>query len=699
MSYTTEQIRNIAIIGHGGTGKTTLLEHILFQGGMISKPETVDSGKTVSDYGDDEIARKISVRSSLTHVNTDDCKINLLDAPGAGDFVGEAILAIRAAETALLVVDGKSGVQIETVKLWRLLERHQKPRMVFVTRLDEERANYAAVLADIKEKFKVTPVPITIPMGEGPSFKGVIDVLNTKAYLRPSSHDQKEQAADVPAEFADAVESARGQLFEAAAEGSDELMEKYLIEGELTQEDTLVGLQKALAAGKIVPAFAGSGMANSGTSAFIDFVTHSAPSPLLRAPEKAQDQDGNQVEIAIDPAKPASAFVFKTQIDQFSGRLCYIKVMTGTILPDMDMIIAGDTPHKERIGKLYTMQGKKLEDISALPAGDIGILAKIATLKTNDTLSQFDKPFTYSPLRLPSPVHMLAISAVNKKEEDKLSELLYKAAEEDLTFSVHYNPETKETVIAGMGEQQITMILDKIKAQSKIAAETRIPRVAYRETITKKATAEYTHKKQTGGHGQYGRVVFEIEPLERGKGYEFENRIFGGAVSKGFMPGIEKGIHQAMEAGVLAGYPVVDVKTAIIDGKEHPVDSSEMAFKIAARGAFREAMKQANPVLLEPIMNLSVFVEEKYLGDVMSDLSGRRGKISGQNPIGGGIVQIDAQVPQAELLRYAIDLRSMTSGTGSFEIEFSHYAPISGKIAEDVIKAAQAFKTQEAEEE
>ncbi|GAB6277249.1 MAG: elongation factor G [Rectinema sp.] len=698
MSYTTEQIRNIAIIGHGGTGKTTLLEHILFQGGMISKPETVDSGKTVSDYGDDEIARKISVRSSLTHVNTDDCKINLIDAPGAGDFVGEAILAIRAAETALLVIDGKSGVQIETIKLWRLLERHQKPRMVFVTRLDEERANYAAALADIKEKFRAAPVPLTIPMGEGPSFKGVIDVLNRKAYMRPSSHDQKEQIGEVPAEFADAMESACGQLFEAAAEGTDELMEKYLLEGELTQEDTLSGLQKALAAGKIIPAFAGAGLANSGASAFIDFVVHSVPSPLFRAPEKAQDQDGNQTEIAIDPSKPASAFVFKTQIDQFSGRLCYIKVMTGTFVPDMDMVITRDV-HKERTGKLYTMQGKKLEEVSSLPAGDLGILAKITTLKTNDTISQPDQLISYIPLRLPSPVHMLAISAINKKEEDKLNELLYKAAEEDLTFRVNYNPETKETVIAGMGEQQINMILDKIKAQSKIAAETRVPRVAYRETITKNATAEYTHKKQTGGHGQYGRVVFEIEPLERGKGYEFENRIFGGAVSRGFMPGIEKGIHQAMEAGVLAGYPVVDAKTAIIDGKEHPVDSSEMAFKIAARGAFREAMRQANPVLLEPIMNLSVFVEEKYLGDVMSDLSGRRGKISGQNPIGGGIVQIDAQVPQAELLRYAIDLRSMTSGTGSFEIEFSHYAPISGKIAEDVIKAAQAFKTQEAEEE
>jgi len=698
MSYTTEQIRNIAIIGHGSTGKTTLLEHILFQGGMISRPETVDSGKTVSDYSEDEIARKISVRSSLTHVNTDYCKINFIDAPGAGDFVGEAILAIRSTETALLVIDGKSGVQIETVKLWRILERQKRPRMIFVTRLDEDRANFSNTLADIKEKFRVSPVPVTIPMEEGTSFRGIIDVLNNKAYMRPSSHDQKEVASEVPAEYSEAVESARALLSEAAAEGNDELMEKYLIEGELTQEEILLGLKEALAEGKIIPAFAGSGFANSGTTALIDFIMQSAPSPFARAPEKAKDQDGNDVEMSIDPSKPASAFVFKTQIDQFSGRLSYIKAITGTILSDMDMVVSRDL-HKERIGKLFTMQGKKLEEISSLPAGDIGVLAKISSLKTNDTISQFDKPISYAPLQLPSPVHMLAISAVNKKEEDKLNELLNRAAEEDLTFRVSYNPETKETVIAGMGEQQINMILDKIKSQSKIAAETRIPRVAYRETITKKATAEYTHKKQTGGHGQYARVVFEIEPLERGKDYEFENRIFGGAVSKGFMPGIEKGIHQAMEAGVLAGYPVVDTKTAIIDGKEHPVDSSEMAFKLAARGAFREAMKQASPVLLEPIMNLSVFVEDKYLGDVMSDLSGRRGKISGQNPIGGGIVQIDAQVPQAELLRYAIDLRSMTSGTGSFEVEFSHYAPISGKIAEDVIKAAQAFKTQEAEEE
>ncbi len=698
MSFATDQIRNIAIAGHGSTGKTTLLEHILFQGGSIAKPETIESGKTVSDYNEEEISRKISVKSTLTHCVLGENKINFIDTPGSSDFVGEVILAFRACESALMLIDARTGVQIETIKLWRNLDSRRKPRMVFVTRMDEERASYAAALADIKEKFKISAVPVTIPMGEGPAFNGVIDVINRKAYVKPASGETKEVPSEIPAEFNDAVESARTQLFEAAAEGDDELMEKYLLEGELSQEDMLKGLKEALASAKIVPAFAGSGLRNSGSAALLDFIVALAPSPLALASEVLKDAEGNDMEVSVDPSKPAAAIVIKTQIDQFSGRLSFVKVITGGLGPDLEVVNVRDGK-KEKLSKLYTAQGKKIVDSATLPAGDIGIIAKSASLKTNDTISAMEKPFAFNPLKLPTPVHLIAISATNKKEEDKLNELLYKAAEEDLTFQVAYNTETKETVIAGMGELQINMILEKIKNQAKILAETRIPRVAYRETITKKSGAEYTHKKQTGGHGQYARVVFEVEPLERGTGYEFENKLFGQSVSRGFLPGIEKGIKQAMENGVVAGYPVVDVKTAITDGKEHPVDSSEMAFKIASRGAFREATKTANPVLLEPIMNLTVFVEEKNLGDVMSDLSGRRGRISGQNPIGGGIIQVDAQAPQAELLRYAIDLRSMTSGTGSFEVDFSHYSPITGKIAEDVIKAAQAFRTAEAEEE
>ena len=698
MAYSTDLIRNVAIAGHGGTGKTTLLEHLLFQGGAIAKPETVESGKTVSDYGEDEIARKISVHASLTHVSVKNNKINFIDTPGSSDFVGEVILALRACESALVLVDGRSGVQIETIKLWRNLESRSRPRAIFVSRLDEERASFEKSLEDIHEKFKISPVAITIPIGEAAGLKGVIDVLNQVAYMAPASHDQKESSGPVPADLAGTLAEYRAKLFEAAAEGDDELMEKYLGEGELSQEETLKGLMEAFAEGRIVPAFAGSGAKNVGTSALLDFIAVIAPSPLKAKPHKATDFEHKDIEVAVDPSRPASAFIIKTQIDQFSGRLSYTKVITGALAPDMEVTNVRDS-RKEKLGKLYTAQGKKLEEAGTLAAGDIGVIMKAADLKTNDTISVMDKPFAYAKLMLPTPVHMLAISAANKKEEDKLNESLFKAAEEDLTFQVRFNAETKETVIAGMGELQINMVLDKIKNGVKIAAETRVPRVAYRETITKKSGAEYTHKKQTGGHGQYARVVFEVEPLERGTGYQFENKLFGQSVSKGFIPGIEKGIHQAMENGVVAGYPVVDVKTSITDGKEHPVDSSEMAFKIASRGAFREASKTATPVLLEPVMNLRVFVEEKNLGDVMSDLSGRRGRISGQNPMGGGIVEIDAQVPQAELLRYAIDLRSMTSGTGSFEVDFDHYAPITGKIADDVVKAAAAFRTQEEEEE
>jgi elongation factor G len=698
MSLSTDLVRNVAITGHGSTGKTTLLEHLLFSAGAIARPETIDSGKTVSDYQEEEIQRKISVHSTLSHATWLDKKINFFDTPGSSDFVGDVILAFRSCEMALVLLDGRAGVQIETIKNWRALDARGKPRCVFVNRMDEDRAGFDSAIADVKEKFKVVAVPLSIPMGSGPGFKGVIDVLSLKAYAMPATHEQKEQAMEIPAEFKEAVDAARGSLCEAAAEGDDALMEKYLTDGTLSSDEIVKGLQEALAGSRIVPAFAGSAMKNSGMVAFLDFVSAIAPSPRHLAPETAVKQ-GAEITVKVDPDKPFSALVVKTQIDQFSGRLSYIKVITGKLLPDMEVIDTKDG-RKEKVGKIYTAMGKKIEEVKEIVAGDIGIVAKIASIKTNDTIvSGMDDYYSFQALKLPAPVHMVAISAAVKKEEDKLTELLHKAAEEDLTFNVHFNAETKETVIGGMGELQINMILDKIRHQQKIEMETRVPRVAYRETIMKKSGAEYTHKKQTGGHGQYGKVVLEIEPLERGKKYEFQNAVFGGAVSKGFIPGIEKGIHQAMEYGVLAGYPVVDVKVILTDGKEHAVDSSELSFKLAARGAFKESMKTAGPVILEPIMNLTVFTEEKYLGDVMSDLSGKRGKISGQQPVGGGIDEIKAQVPQAELLRYAIDLRSITSGTGAFEVEFDHYSPISGKIAEEVIKAAQAFKKEETEDE
>ncbi|MDR1788582.1 MAG: elongation factor G [Treponema sp.] len=693
MAYTTDLVRNVALAGHGGSGKTTLFERLLYAGGVLAKPETVESGHTLSDSSPEEIERKISIHTTLAHIERNGKKINFFDTPGSSDFTGDVTLSFRASESALLAVDGQAGVQIETVKLWRNLETRKKPRGFVITKLDNERADFEAALRDIKEKFKADPVPLTIPMGAGAGFKGVIDVLAGKAYLAQADAPEKE--APVPQEFEAALAQARERLMEAAAEGSDALMEKYLESMELSPEDTAQGLAGAFAANKVVPAFASAALKNAGLLPLLDLAARVFPSPM-GASDVVVDSAGAQQDLSVDPAKPFAGLVIKTSYDQFSGKLSWIKVITGKLGADSEFVNVKENK-KERVSKLYTCQGKKLEEVRELAAGDIGIITKSQSLKTNDTAAAADTGLHFLPLRLPEPVHSIAVNAAAKKDDVKLGEFLARAAEEDLTFRYNFNAETKETVISGMGELQISIILDKVKAQQKIDVETRVPRVAYRETITKKAGAEYTHKKQTGGHGQYGKVVLEIAPLPRGGGYQFVNAIFGGAIPKNYIPGVEKGVIEGMSRGVMAQYPVVDVEVKIVDGKYHPVDSSELSFKLAARNAFREAMRQANPTLLEPVMHLTVWVEDRYLGDVMSDLSGKRGRILGQDST-GGIAEIRAEVPQAELLRYSIDLRSITSGTGSFSVEFDHYAPIAGRIADDVIKAAEAFRIEESEE-
>jgi len=693
MSHTTDQVKNVAIAGHGQTGKTTLFEHLLFTGGIIPRAETVESGKTTSDSSQEEIDRKISIYAAMGHVERNGTKINFFDTPGSSDFTGNVILSFRASEFALLMVDGRSGAQIETVKLWRNLDAQKKPRGVFISKLDSDQSDFKNALADIKEKFKMEPVPVTIPMGSGGALKGVIDVLHDKAYM--AGGDGAEKEGPIPDEFKDAVAAAREKLIEAAAEGDDTLMEHYIDKGSLTPEEMKKGLIEALAENKYIPAFAGAVLNNSGLAPLMDFIADVGPNPRS-AKDSCIGGDGKAQEVSIDPDKPLSALVIKTTYDQFSGKLSWVKVITGKLAADTEAFNVSENK-KERIGKLYTAEGKKLEEVRELYAGDVGVITKSATLKTNDTLAATDNGLNFVHLQLPEPVHSVAVAALAKKDDDKLGEFLVRAAEEDKTFRYNFNSETKETVISGMGELQINIILDKIKANQKIEVETRIPKIAYRETITKKSSAEYTHKKQTGGHGQYGKVVLEIAPLSRGEGYKFENKIFGGAVPKNYIPGVEKGIAEGMAHGTVAQYPAVDVEVAIVDGKYHPVDSSELSFKLAARNAFRESMRQANPTLLEPVMNLTVFIEEKYLGDVMSDLSGKRGKILGQDSA-SGIAEVRAEVPQAELLRYSIDLRSITSGTGSFSVAFSHYAPISGRIADEVIKARGDFKVQETED-
>lgn len=692
MGFVTEKIRSIAIAGHGQSGKTTLIENLSALTGIIARAESVASGKTISDYTPEEIDRKISIYSALAAMTWRDTVLNFWDTPGSSDFIGEVISAFRSSEAGLMVLDARSGVQIETIKYWRDLDRRNKPRLVFVNKMDEERADFGHAVQDIKKQFNADVFPVTFPVGTGQNFSAVVDVLRGIAYKIDTNG--KEIEIPIPEEAQSQYNEMREVLAGAAAEGDEELLIKFIDEAVLSDEEIAQGLTLAMKDNRIVPIFAGAAQTGLGLTALLQFIVDIMPSPAgcLESVQK----DDETTAIKIDSTRAFLGFIVKTANDQFSGRLSYIKVITGTLTSDAEVYNINEQK-KERIGKLYRALGKKLTEIKELTAGDIGVAVKLSAAKTNDTLAAEQTALPFIRLRTPDPIYSLAVSATEKKNDDKLGEQLIRACEEDMTLSFVYNAETKQNVFSGMGDLHTAIVLDRIKKQTKIEIQTSVPRIAYRETIRQKAQAEYTHKKQSGGHGQFGRVVLAIQPLERGEKYSFTNAVFGGAISKGYIPGVEKGIKEAMESGVMAGYPVVDVGSTVLDGKEHPVDSSEMAFKIAARNAFKNAMRNAGPILLEPVMNLTVFVETAYLGDIMSDLSSRRGRILGQAPLANGIEEIRAQVPHKELLRYAIDLRSMTSGTGSFEMSFDHYDPISGKIAEEVIAAAQAFMEEQEE--
>ncbi len=692
MPFLTDQIRSFAVAGHGQSGKTSLVENLLAVGGAIDKPEFVGNGKTVSDYTPEEIDRKISIYSTLVNLEWNDKLINIWDTPGASDFIGEVIASFRSSEFALMVLDARSGVQIETIKYWRNLDERNMPRLVFVNKMDETRANFAESVSDVKKHFGVEAFPVTFPIGAEGNFKGIVDVLHGKAY---EFSDGKEKEISIPDDLSETYQEYREILAGAAAEGDEDLLVKFIDEGELTDEEIEKGLKLAIKDNRVVPVFAGSALQGAGLVALLNFITNIIPTPNGGL-EIVEGDDGEEQAFKITPDADMRALVVKTSNDQFSGRLSYIKVISGTLTADTELYNVNEQK-KEKIGKLYKPFGKKLIEIKTLAAADIGVAVKLSDTKTNQTLASNQNVPKFISLKTPEPIYSIAVGATEKKSEDKMNELLFKACEEDMTLSYAFNPETSQNVFSGMGDLHTSIVLDKIKQNAKIEVITSTPRIAYRETIQRKAQAEYTHKKQSGGHGQFGRVVLAIEPLPRGDKYKFSNAVFGGAISKGYIPGVEKGVIEAMKRGVLAGYPVVDVASTVLDGKEHPVDSSEMAFKIAARNAFKDAMRNAGPILLEPVMNLSVLVDSNYLGDIMSDLSSRRGRILGQSTLSNGIEEIRAQVPHKELLKYAIELRSITSGTGSFEVAFDHYAPISGKTADEVIAAAKEFMDERAE--
>ncbi len=689
MSVETKDIRNVAIIGHNGTGKTNLIEQILFYSGALSKAEKVENGKTVSDYTEEEIQRKISIHTSLASTTWEGKTINILDTPGTADFIGEAICAFRSTEAALMLVDGREGAQIETIKLWRRLDSRNKPRAVFVNKMDKERASFRKVIDSLESEFDATFVPVVIALGEAEEFNGVINLIENQAY---ECHENgKEIPIPIPEKYAAVVDDFRDRLFENAAEGADDLIEKYFEEGTLNADDIRRGLKEGLRENRVVPVFCGATDKGAGITSLLNFIKNNFPSPLGMN-EFIIGRDGEETLLEITPEGAASAYCFKTTIDQFSGKMSFLKVVTGVITPETELSNP-EAGKKGKPGKLYRAIGKKLIETDSLSAGDIGIVTKFDIASTNSTLiGDPNMKRRFRPLRLPQPVFQLAISTDDKKSQDKMNDALHKVAEEDLTFQMTYNEETKESIIGGMGELHISMILDKIREKQKVTIHTKTPKIAYRETITKKSgIAEYSHKKQSGGHGQFGRVCMEIYPIERGKYYEFQNTIKGGSISKGYVPGIEKGIQESMVEGFLAGYPLVDIGVNLVDGKEHPVDSSEMAFKLAAKGAMEIALKNAGCVLLEPFMKLEVFVNNEHLGSILSDLSGKRGRVLGQEEK-GHLTSVKAEVPMAELRNYAIELKSMTSGTGSFELEFDHYETLMGKLAEDVIAESKREK-------
>lgn len=697
--YKTGEIRNVAIIGHGGTGKSTLLESMLFVSNQVEKMGNVESGTLVSDYEDDEKERKISIKTSLAFVEFDDVKINIIDTPGTADFVGEAHAALQTVETAILVVDSVDGVQIETEKAWRYLEEHKIPRIIFVNKMDKERANYENVIDNLKTKLGVKVASLCIPNGEGETFKGVVDIIQMKLYT-PKGDGRDVTISEIPAELKELAELERLNLIELGAEGTDELIEKFLAGEQLTEEEIRYGIRVQLTAGLLTPVICGSATKIKGIKNLIRVIKNYTPAPLAGKsyqghepfhPEKA-------VTVKMDEAGPLKAVVWKTAIDQYAGRFNYVKVIAGTMTPESEVFNTSKNI-KERIAKIYTMVGHKQVEMSKVCTGDIGVLVKLDKTTTLDSLCDPKNPVVLPIIDLPQPVFSFAVEAAKRGEEDKIGQFLNKMAEENPTIKYGFNANTSESVLSGMGEMQLNIILKNLKEKLKLDVNTKIPRVAYKETITKKAEAQYKHKKQSGGHGQYGEVHIRIKPLERGKGFEFVDSIVGGVVPKQYIPGVEKGLREGLEEGVLAKFHVEDVWVELFYGSYHDVDSSEMAFKIAARTAFKMAMEQAGPQILEPIMNVKIMADKEFMGDIMSDITSRRGRVLGMDSNDNAVSTmqiVKAQVPQAEMLRYSTDLRAMTSGKATFEMEFSHYDPIGGRDADKIIEERKKFLEEEA---
>ena len=672
-------IRNVVLLSHGGAGKTSLAEAALFAAGAINRMGRVDEGNTTSDYDPDEIKRKISLSLALLPCQWRGTKINLLDTPGYLDFVGEVKAAIRVAEGAVVIVSAASAVEVGTEQVWSYSQEAALARLVFVNKMDRENANFLQAVSRLQSVFGASCLPLQLPIGSHDDFTGIVDLLSLKAFT-----GDKAEEGEIPPTMAEEVATWREKLVEVIAEMDDNLIEKYLGGEELSQEELSKGLRQAVAEGKVVPVLAGSALKSIGISQLLDTVSN-----LLPAPAESEVTAGDDV---IDQSQeaPLAALVFKTTADPYVGKLTYFRVYGGTINSNShvwNVSREGD----ERLGQLFMVRGKTQEPVERVAAGDIGAVAKLALASTGDTLGSQDKPLKLAPIKFPSPIFSQAVHPKTKADLDKLGTALHRLAEEDPTLQVRREADTNETVIAGMGITQLEAAAEKMQHKFGVGVALSLPRVPYKETITAPAEAEYKHRKQSGGHGQFGHVFLKLEPLPGGSASEFISKIVGGSIPKNYIPAVEKGVLEGTQEGILAGYPVVNIKTTLYDGSFHPVDSSDICFKIAGAGAFKRGMEAGQPILLEPIMNIRITVPTDFTGDVIGDMNTKRAHVQGMNPE-DGVNIIEAKVPLAEILRYAIDLKSLTHGRGQFTMEFNHYEQVPAHLAQKLIEEKQAEK-------
>ena len=681
-SYKSEAIRNVALLSHSGAGKTSLSEAILFNAGHVTRLGKVEDGNTTSDYEPEEVRRGGSIQLTVLPYEWNDTKVNLIDTPGYADFVGEVVAALKVADSALLVLCAASGIEVGTELMWGEISSRGLPAMILLNKLDRENADFNAVLGRIRQQFGRQCVAIQLPIGSESDFRGVVDLITMKA-KGPGGED-----IDVPADLSDDAQEMREAMAEAIAEMDDELTMKYLEGEELTEEELLCGLAEGVRSGSIVPVMASSALTNTCVKAVMDGISQYMPSPVDKGAVSAKDLVSDEsITLNGDGNNPLAAFVFKTAADPFVGKLSYFRVYSDTMHSDSQVWNSAKSS-AEKVTQIFVARGKSQENVSEVVAGDIGAVAKLSATSSGDTLCDRDRPLDLGRIDFPSAPLSVAVTAKSKSDIDKLGSSLTRLVEEDPTLKLETDPDTGQMLLWGMGEAHIDTTLQKLARKFSVEVVTETPKIPYKETITMPTKSEYKHKKQTGGHGQYGHVMIEMEPTERGSGIEFAQRVVGGNVPKNYIPAVEKGVMEAANGGVLTDFPVVDIKVTLYDGSSHPVDSSDMSFKIAASQAFKKGATQGNPALLEPVMNMKVTVPDTYTGDVIGDLNTKRGRVLGMEPQNGKTV-IEAEVPHAEIIRYAVDLRSITQGRGAYATQFARYEEVPAHLTQKIVDKMQ----------